>query len=426
MRGYVGLIGDRRGSLSLRYSEHTRDVLYRASFYFAFASAVAILLSIAISQTLLGLSLAALLGSRAKLRMPPVWLPLALFCGGTLISLAFSPEPMHGLPQVKKMFVYAMLLVIFTTVRDVMTARRLVLFWAVVGAAASCLGVVQFAVKVFQAAAQHRNFYEFYTPNRITGTMSHWMTFAGQEMIVLLMLMAFLFFAPRDRKRGWVWILCAFLLATAELLNETRTAWLGIAAAGIWLIWGWKRWMLICVPAAVLVLALIPGPVHQRFVSIVQPKETDSNSYRWLAVWTGVRMIEAHPVLGIGPDETKYHFRDWMPPDRPNPLPSGYYQHLENVYLQYAAERGIPTLLTMLWLLGMTVWDFFRRLRALPAGRSNERFLLQGGIATVIAIMVSGLGEVNLGDSEVLTVFLVVVACGYVAVGKVDSRIAHR
>jgi len=29
--------------------------------------------------------------------------------------------------------------------------------------------------------------------------------------------------------------------------------------------------------------------------------------------------------------------------------------------------------------------------------------------------MVSGVFEVNLGDSEVLTVFLVVVACGYIA-----------
>ncbi|MCU1262421.1 MAG: O-antigen polymerase [Bryobacterales bacterium] len=396
----------------------SRETLYRASFYLAFASAVAILLSIAASQVLLGMSLAALFGSRAKLRMPPVWLPLALFCAGTLVSLAFSPEPMHGLPQVKKMFVFAMLLVVFSTVRDVVAARHLVMFWGAIGAAVSCLGVVQFIRKVFEAAAQHRNFYEFYTPNRITGTMSHWMTFAGQEMIVLLMLLAFLLFAPHVRTRGWMWILFAFLLAAAELLNETRTAWIGLAAAGVWLLWRWKPRMVLALPAVMVVLAVVPGGVHDRFVSIIRPGHDDSNSYRWLAVRTGVRMIEAHPLLGIGPDETKYHFRDWMPPDRPEPLPSGYYQHLENLYLQYAAERGIPTLLMMVWLLGMVVWDFFRRLRTLPPGRSNERFLLQGGIATVIAIVVSGLGEVNLGDTEVLTVFLVVVACGYVAVGQ--------
>ena len=75
-------------------------------------------------------------------------------------------------------------------------------------------------------------------------------------------------------------------------------------------------------------------------------------------------------------------------------------------------------MLLMMWLLGMCLYDFWRGLRGLPAGRSNERFLLQGAIATVIAIMVSGVFEFNLGDSEVLTVFLVTVAMGYLALQK--------
>ncbi len=371
----------------------------------------------------MGMSLAALLASRAHLRLPPVWRPLALFCLGTFISLAFSPEPLHGLPQIRKMYVFAILLVVYSTVRGVMTARHLILTWAAIGAAVSCLAVVQFGRKVVEAAASHQNFYEFYTPRRITGTMSHWMTFAGQEMVVLLMLVAFVFYAPRPRWHPWIWMACAFLLAVAELLNETRTAWLGLAAAGVWLVWGWRRWIVATLPIAVLLLVMLPGGVHERFVSMFQAHgDTDSNSYRWLAVRTGVRMIAAHPVLGIGPDETKYHFRSWMPADHPEPLPSGYYQHLENVYLQYAAERGIPTMLTMVWLLGMAAWDFSRGLRVLPAGRSNERFLLQGGIASVIAIAVSGVGEVNLGDTEVLTVFLVVIACGYVAMASATAK----
>jgi hypothetical protein len=34
------------------------------------------------------------------LRLPRIWIPLALFLAGTLLSLVFSPSPMHGLPQV--------------------------------------------------------------------------------------------------------------------------------------------------------------------------------------------------------------------------------------------------------------------------------------------------------------------------------------
>ena len=36
----------------------------------------------------------------------------------------------------------------------------------------------------------------------------------------------------------------------------------------------------------------------------------------------------------------------------------------------------------------------------------------------VLATLVEGFVEVNLGDSEVLTMFLVVVACGYLALEK--------
>jgi putative inorganic carbon (HCO3(-)) transporter len=384
--------------------------------YLAFASAVTILISITASQTLLVLSLTALLASREKLRLPRIWLPLALFLTGTVLSLIFSPNPVHGLPQIKKMLVFSTLLVLYSTLNDAKTARRLLLCLCGTGTLAACIGIAQFARKWHESHVQQTGFYASYVTNRITGAMSHWMTFAGQEMVVLLIVLAFLLFAPGLRRQVyWMWTVCAALLGTALLLNQTRTVWFGVAVAAAWLLWEWKRWMAAVGPAVILLLIwLIPGPVHDRFRSIFHPqKDLDSNEFRLLAFRSGIRMIEAHPWLGIGLDETKYHFLDYLPPNTTKP--PGYYQHLHNFYLQFAAERGIPTMLMMVWMLWMILHDFFHALRRLPPGRSDERFLLQGGTATVIGIMVSGLFEVNLGDSEVLTVFLVVVACGYVA-----------
>ena len=63
-------------------------------------------------------------------------------------------------------------------------------------------------------------------------------------------------------------------------------------------------------------------------------------------------MIRAHPWFGLGPEEVKLQFNSYVPPDIPRPLPEGWYGHLHNIYLQYAAERGIPTMLLMLWMLG--------------------------------------------------------------------------
>ena len=131
-----------------------------------------------------------------------------------------------------------------------------------------------------------------------------------------------------------------------------------------------------------------------------------------------MRMLERHPLLGVGPEGVKLHFTDYVPSDIARPLPPGWYGHLHNIYLHYAAERGVPTMLMLMWLLLKILLDFWRGLRSLPPGRSNRRFLLQGSIAVVIATMVAGFFELNLGDSEVLTMFLTVVACGYLALDR--------
>ena len=45
----------------------------------------------------------------------------------------------------------------------------------------------------------------------------------------------------------------------------------------------------------------------------------------------------------------------------------------------------------------------------------TPRYILDGAIAVILAVFAAGFFELNLGDSEVLTMFLTVVACGYVA-----------
>jgi hypothetical protein len=65
-------------------------------------------------------------------------------------------------------------------------------------------------------------------------------------------------------------------------------------------------------------------------------------------------------------------------------------------------------------MIAKILWDFAVALRKKlvdPEGR----FVLQGAIAAILAILAEGFAENNLGDSEVLTLFLAVVAFGYLA-----------
>jgi O-antigen ligase len=394
----------------------SEPILLRAARWLAFASAVSVLFSIAVCQILLALSIAALLVSGAPLRFPPIKLPLGLFLLGTLISLAFSDEPSAGLPQIRKMYVFLMLLVVYSTVRELALIRRLFLAWAGVGALIALRGYVQFGAKLQEAHALGRSFYEYYVAERITGFMSHWMTFSGQEMFALLMLVAFLLYGCGKRK--WPWVACGGLIGLALVLGWTRSIW-GASAAGIlYLAWFWRRWVAVAVPIVGLAAVMISPPeIKERFTSILKPrKDTDSNEHRVVTRRTGINIIKHHPLLGLGPEGVKLHFKEYVPDDIARPLPPGWYGHLHNIYLHYAAERGIPTMLMLMWLLGQVLWDFWRGLRAAPPGRSDVLFILHGGVAVLLATLVAGFYELNLGDSEVLTMFLVVVACGYAAI----------
>ncbi len=394
----------------------SEPLLFRIARWLTFASAVAILFSIAASQILLALALAALLLSGGRMRLPRIWIPLGLFLLGTLISLALSPQPAAGLPQVRKIFVFTMLLVVFSTLRDLIVIRRLFLCWAGAGALIAMRGLVQFGHKVQEAHAAGRSFYDYYVGERITGFMSHWMTFGGQEMFALLMTAAFLFFACIARKRAWLWFACSFLMALALLLGFTRSIWLASAGAGIYLLWFWKRLLVVVLPVVLLLIAfLAPASIRERFTSLLKPGKVDSNQHRIVTWRTGLEMIRAHPWFGLGPEEVKLQFDRYVPADIPRPLPEGWYGHLHNIYLQYAAERGIPTMLLMLWVLGQILYDCLRRVWRLPPGRSDLKFVLHGAVAVVIATMIAGVFEYNLGDSEVLTMFLVVVGCAYAA-----------
>jgi O-antigen ligase len=386
---------------------------------------VSALFSIAVSQTLLALAVAALLISGAKLRLPPIWLPLVLFLGGTLLSLAVSGQPSAGRPQIRKIFVYLTLLAVFSTFRHLGDVRRLVAWWAGLGALAGVWGLAQFLGKLEGARGAGQGFYETYVGERMTGPMSHWMTFGGLLMMALVMLGAWVLFAEwRGWKGRWFGLLCGGVLGVTLLVGLTRGIWLGTACGALYLLWHWKRGLVLALPVLV-VAALWLGPawVRTRFSSGFQPRQqVDSNQHRIICWRTGWEMIKAHPWLGLGPEVVKIKFMDYVPADVPRPLPTGWYGHLHSIYIHYAAERGIPVLLALLWLLGKCLWDFRRALRRLPAGPGDAKFVLHGATAVVLAIMISGISEVNLGDSEILAMFLAVIACGYLAVESVFEK----
>jgi putative inorganic carbon (HCO3(-)) transporter len=403
----------------------SETALTRTALWLAWACAVAVLCSIAASQILLGMTLVAVLVARTPLRLPRIWLPLALFMTGTVISLLLSGHMRGGLPQIKKFFVYLVLVVVFSTFHRILHVERLVMGWAALGGLTALDGLIQFVHKLHQAHQRGANFYDSYLGARITGFMSHWQTYGGELMIALVMLAAAVLFCPKVRGRLlWLAIAICGLLTAALFVGFTRGIWLGTACGGLYLLWSWKRRALLGLPVLLaFALWLNPGSARERIQSLFWPDErADSNQHRIVCWRTGWEMIKAHPWFGVGPERVGPDLMEYVPKDIPRPLPLGYYGHLHSIYIHYAAERGVPTMLALLLVLVTALWDFLLRLRRLPPGRGDEKWVLHGVVATLIALMVSGAFELNLGDSEVLTLFFVAVACGYVALKAAEGK----
>ena len=218
-----------------------KPYLDRAAFHLICGSLVSILFSIAASQILLGLALAALLLSSEPLRLPPIKLPLALFLAGTVISWLASGHIHDGTPQIRKFFVFTVLLVVYSTFRKISEIRAIALIWAGVATLSAIRSLFQFGQKYADSQQLHRNFYEFYIGSRITGFMSHWMTFGGEEMIVLLFLLALLFFSIERRWKAMGWF-CAFVLGISLVLGFTRSIFLlGFPVGLVYLLWFWHQ-----------------------------------------------------------------------------------------------------------------------------------------------------------------------------------------
>jgi O-antigen ligase len=392
--------------------DRQKSRLETAAIAAACASVVATVISIAASQILLGAAILLVTAARTPVRVVSPWPPMLLFLIGTFVSLALSGNIRAGLPQIRKLYVFSLLVIVPTAVISTKYVRVIILWLGAAATASALWSFVQFARKIQEAHAAGRPFYSYYVGRRITGFMGHWMTFGGELSIVLTLLIALLLFGPRPK---WVfaWWGAAGIIAAGLVLSFARGMWFAAAVSTIYLLARWKPKLLLLLPiAAGVAFAVAPQTVRERVTSVYQPHgEVDSNYHRMVTWRTGFAMIKDHPWFGLGPEEVGIQFRKYVPQDVAPPLPEGWYGHLHNIYIQYAAERGVFVLAAFLWFIGAVLRD---SLLAVRTAAAEHRAILHGSIAAILAVLTGGFFEFNLGDSEVLMLFLSVVAISYV------------
>ena len=117
-------------------------------------------------------------------------------------------------------------------------------------------------------------------------------------------------------------------------------------------------------------------------------------------------MWRERPLVGWGPGGVKRVYSRFA-------QPGAFKQstgHVHNTPLQILAERGALGFAAWLAIWLGFYWHAVGLLKHLEVGRTHERALVAGSIASVTGFLVAGLSEYNFGDSEVVMVAWTVMA----------------
>ena len=371
------------------------NILERTAFLTLLGFVATLQLSIAVAQILL--TITGLLWvilyfiQRDVNKLPPWFLPLALYALATLGSAAFSLNPLESFMDSKQLLLFLIVPIVCRLARGerALTVATIIIS---IGAASAIWGIVQFGILEYDHLGR-----------RPHGWMSHYMTYAGLLMVVSVVAAARVLFHAKDRTWSAL-VIPAVLVAIA--LTLTRSAWVG-TCVGLSLLLVLKDFRLLAaLPVlAALFFGLAPPQVTDRLYSTFDLQDP-TNRDRLAMARTGVRMIQDYPLTGVGPNmvqEVYADYRDANAVQSTNP-------HLHNVPMQIAAERGLPALALWLWFVISVVVSSFRRLQT-----TKYKSLAAGGLAALACMLAAGLFEYNFGDSEFLMMLLVIITLPYVA-----------
>jgi hypothetical protein len=248
---------------------------------------------------------------------------------------------------------------------------------------------------------------------RVSGFSRHFLTYAEQMQILALVMLGFTIAAlilHRGPRAVLLAALTGLVFTVALILTGSRAAIASFLATLFVVFAGIGRRGVLAAGALVLLLA----PVAMMVLVAERSPQTgtladDSASRRVAYMRAGMRLIPRHPLLGVGLDSHKLHWKEWG-------FPGDYVTHTHSTPIQIALDRGLPALGCYFWMVGVMVLTVWRDARRALDGRD----FLQAGVSigafgAIAGFSASSLVNYNFGDAEVLLLLLFVFALSLVA-----------
>ena len=437
--------------------------------------AVASFISIAAANVFLGISVLLFLiityknkGVNIATDKLPYFKAIAVFAGALFVSALFSSDIAYGLKTWADFFIWRFIpFVMLLTVLDGETFGKKVLAAVIGGFAIDCLYAICWSVFIFKGK---------FDWIRAAGFVGHPMTLAGWTCILLPVLLVFIFRKDVAQKYHWLAILLFAIGSVALLFNATRGAWLALAVVlplmSSFFILQNKKLLLISLALVLGVgTILVNNASFMKRVDSIDDLKNTSNRSR-LIIWdTSIEMFKEHPVLGVGLGNYKNVYQNeyiaprvdkeinaikklrsfrtlkkseqavvlkapvnlWkiqgykkLKKQERNEFNKAYSKfrfeyslsklnHAHNNLLQMLAENGLVGFIGYICAFGFILWKNFKNFLL----NKNPYALMIVGSTS--ALLLQGLTEYNFGNSSVMKIYWLVLACLIILASKYND-----
>jgi len=353
---------------------------------------------------------------RPALTGHPLFIPWLVYLGVCLITALTAYYPAKGLGQVNSDFLkYVCLSTLLLAVKKEHLPRLSAAYTAS-AALAALVGISEVVRSAFSGDADITRANAFMNAVRY-----------GEVMTIALMLILSRLILPSKeifRKERTFYKLAALPVFISIILSQTRGSYLGLLtgiAAMLYFASPYRKKM--AAYAAILLLTgsavmMINPAMRQRVTAMTSPQTADTSVNSPVAainirleLWKlGLKMFEAHPVLGVGPDNVKKVFKKY------HPEPIGYNEtwgSLHNLYIHQAAERGLLGLGALLFLFGTMLLFALKRYQA-----SKSPYALWA-LCALPAYYVMNITEISF--QHVHTAFAVFLALAFSAAAEMEQ-----
>jgi probable O-glycosylation ligase (exosortase A-associated) len=208
---------------------------------------------------------------------------------------------------------------------------------------------------------------------------------ANEFALVLNMAITLLVGLSYAEPRKWLrytYRLFALFCVVAVVGTFSRSGFLGMGIAVLLLAWYSNRRVLSLSTLALVGVAAIPFIPQQalkRYESIPTAADLDPSAIARIQTWeTGLRMVKAHPILGVGPMNFQSQYSNYLVQKYLNA--ANYHPRApHNAYVALSAESGIPSMLLFVSFIVTTIfemWILRRKSKNIPGMRELSHYCL--------------------------------------------------